>query len=209
MGQPEGQPEGAANFYWADLVFLNYKGAHGPARGASQARRQKGHQIPTGQIWGSLIIREPMGQPEGPARPEDKRANFYWADLVFLNYKGAHGPARGASQTRKQKSHQISTGQIWGSLIIREPMGQPEGPARPEDKRANFNWADLVFLNYKGAHGPARGASQTRRQKSHQISTGQIWGSLIIREPMGQPEGPARPEDKRTIKFLLGRFGVP
>ena len=88
-------------------------------------------------------------------------------------------------------------------------MGQPEGPARPEDKRANFYWADLGFLNYKGAHGPARGASQTRRQKSHQISTGQIWCSLIIREPMGQPEGPARPEDKRTIKFLLGRFGVP
>ena len=107
-----------------------------------------------------------MGQPEGPARPEDKRANFYWADLVFLNYKGAHGPS-------------------------------------------NFYWADLGFLNYKGAHGPARGASQTRRQKNHQISTGQIWGSLIIREPMGQPEGPARPEDKRAIKFLLGRFGVP
>ena len=104
MGQPEGQPEGAANFYWADLWFLNYKGAHGPARGASQTRRQKNHQISTGQIWGSLIIREPMGQPEGPARPEDKRANFYWADLWFLNYKGAHGPARGASQTRRQKS---------------------------------------------------------------------------------------------------------
>ena len=81
-------------------------------------------------------------------------------------------------------------------------MGQPEGAA-------NFYWADLVFLNYKGAHGPARGASQTRRQKNHQISTGQIWCSLIIREPMGQPEGPARPEDKRAIKFLLGRFGVP
>ena len=116
-------------------------------------------------------------------------------------------------------------------------MGQAEGPARPEDKRtikfllgrfggpelegspwasqrgsqkrANFYWADLGFLDYKGAHGPARGASQTRRQKNHQISTGQIWGSLIMREPMGQPEGPARPEDKRTIKFLLGRFGVP
>ena len=28
-----------------------------------------------------------MGQPEGPATPEDKRANFYWADLGFLNYK--------------------------------------------------------------------------------------------------------------------------
>ena len=53
--------------------------------------------------------------------------------------------------------------------------------------------------------GPARGASQTRRQKSHQISTGQIWGSLIIKEPMGQPEGPAR----RGSQFLLGRFGVP
>ena len=142
-----------------------------------------------------------MGQAEG--QPEGA-ANFYWADLVFLNYKGAHGPARWASQTRRQKNHQISTGQISGSLIMREPMGQPEGPARPEDKRA-----DLVFLNYKGAHGPGRGASQTRRQKSNQISTGQIWGSLIIREPMGQPEGPARPEDKRTIKFLLGRFGVP
>ena len=37
----------------------------------------------------------------------------------------------------------------------------------------------------------------------------QIGGSLIIRRPMGQAEGPARPEDKRTIKFLLGRFGVP
>ena len=24
----------------------------------------------------------------------------------------------------------------------------------------------MGFLNYKGAHGPARGASQTRRQKS-------------------------------------------
>ena len=176
MGQAESQPDQKtkepSNFYWADLGFLNYKGAHGPARGASQTRRQKNHQISTGQIWGSLIIREPMGQPEGPARPEDKRANFYWADLGFLNYKGAHGPARGASQTRRQKSHQISTGQIWCSLIIREPMGQPEGPARPEDKRANFYWADLGFLNYKEAHGPARGASQTRRQKSHQISTG-------------------------------------
>ena len=103
-----------------------------------------------------------MGQPEGPARPEDKRANFYWADLVFLNYKGAHGPS-------------------------------------------NFYWADLVFLNYKGAHGPARGAAR----RGSQFLTGQIWCSLIIREPMGQPEGPARPEDKRAIKFLLGRFGVP
>ena len=78
-----------------------------------------------------------MGQPEEPARPEDKK------EIKFC------------------------TGQIWGSLIIREPMGQA----------ANFYWADLVFL--------------------------------IIREPMGQPEGPASPEDKRTIKFLLGRFGVP
>ena len=86
-------------------------------------------------------------------------------------------------------------------------MGQPEGPARPEDKRANFYWADLGFLNYKGAHGPARG--QPDQKTKEQISTGQIWGSLIIREPMGQPEGPARPEDKRAIKFLLGRFGVP
>ena len=112
MGQVEGQPEGAANFYWADLVFLNYKGAHGPARGASQTRRQKNNQISTGQIWGSLMIREPMGQAEG--QPEGA-ANFYWADLGFLNYKGAHGPARGASQTRRQKNNQISTGQIWGS----------------------------------------------------------------------------------------------
>ena len=110
-----------------------------------------------------------------------------------------------------QKGQPISTGQIWGSLIIREPMGLPEGPARPENtkQQSNFYWADLGFLNYRGAHGPARGASQTRRQKNHQISTGQISGSLIIKEPMGQPEGPARPEDKRTIKFLLGRFGVP
>ena len=50
MGQVEGQPEGAANFYWADLGFLNYKGAHGPARETSQTRRQKNHQISTGQI---------------------------------------------------------------------------------------------------------------------------------------------------------------
>ena len=81
-----------------------------------------------------------MGQPEGPARPEDKRANFYWADLGFLNYKGAHGPARGASQ-----------------------RGQPDQKTK---EPSNFYWADLGFLNYKGAHGPARGASQTRRQKS-------------------------------------------
>ena len=46
-------------------------------------------------------------------------------------------------------------------------------------------------------------------QKGQPISTGQIWCSLIIREPMGQPEGPARPEDKRAIKFLLGRLWVP
>ena len=100
----------------------------------------------------------------------------------------------------------ISTVQIWCSLILREPMCQPERPARPEDNRA------IKFLLGRfrvGAHGPARGASQTRRQKNHQISTGQVWGSLIIREPMGQPEGPDRPEDKRAIKFLLGRFGVP
>ena len=59
-------------------------------------------------------------------------------------------------------------------------MGQPEGPARPEDKRTIkflLGRSDLGLLNYKGAHGPAR--------------------------------EPARPEDKRTIKFLLGRFGVP
>ena len=50
MGQAQGQPEEAANFYWTDLGFLNYKGAHGPVRGASQTRRQKSHQISTGQI---------------------------------------------------------------------------------------------------------------------------------------------------------------
>ena len=53
-----------------------------------------------------------MGQPEEPDQKTKEPSNFYWADLMFLNFKGAHGPARGASQTRRQKNHQISTGQI-------------------------------------------------------------------------------------------------
>ena len=85
-------------------------------------------------------------------------------------------------------------------------MGQAEG--QPEGA-AKFYSADLGFLNDKGSPWARQRASQTSRQKNHQISTEQIWGSFIIREPMGQPEGPARPEDNRAIKFLLGRFGVP
>ena len=103
MGQAEGQPEGAANFYWADLMFLNFKRAHGPARGASQTRRQKNNQISTGQIWCSLIIREPMGQPERqPDQKTKEPSNFYWVDLVFFNYEGAHGPGRGAARRGSQ-----------------------------------------------------------------------------------------------------------